>query len=156
MDPINELHRHLTRRQLLANSLRPLGAAALASLVGGSAAQPAAAEPSSLPPVAAARAPIPEPQQRDETPPPVKISDDFAVIERNPIPPLLVTQTIWHPRAERRVALIERLDDSEGGEALRLHEGDRIGSLQLVSIEPAGVVFVHDGVELRRRVGARP
>jgi hypothetical protein len=38
MHPITELHRHMTRRQLLANSLRPLGAAALASLVGGSAA----------------------------------------------------------------------------------------------------------------------
>lgn len=47
MDPITELHRHMTRRQLLANSLRPLGAAALASLVGGSAAQLNAAAPKS-------------------------------------------------------------------------------------------------------------
>ena len=86
----------------------------------------------------------------------IEISDDVAVIERNPVTSVMVTQTIWHPRAERRVAVIERLDDSEDAEPLRLREGDRIGSLQLVSIEPTGVVFAHDGVELRRRVGARP
>ena len=92
----------------------------------------------------------------DERVRPIEISDDFAVVQRNRIPSLLVTQTIWHPRAERRIALIERLDASDGEELLRMREGDRIGSLELVSIEPAGVVFVHDGIELRRRVGARP
>ena len=34
--------------------------------------------------------------------------------------------------------------------------GDRVGRLLLVSIEPTGVVFDHDGSELRRRVGALP
>jgi hypothetical protein len=113
-------------------------------------------EPTVLPPVAAARAPLEETQNRDETPRVIEISDDVAVIARNPIPSVLVTQTIWHPRAERRVAVIERLDASGGEESLRMREGDRIGSLQLVSIEPTGVVFVHDGIELRRRIGARP
>jgi len=36
MNPLTELSLRLTRRQLLANSLRPLGAAALASLIGPS------------------------------------------------------------------------------------------------------------------------
>jgi hypothetical protein len=95
-------------------------------------------------------------QRLDDTVRPIEISDDFAVVQRTRIPSVLVTQTIWHPRAERRIALIERLDASDGDELLRMREGDRIGSLELVSIEPAGVVFVHDGIELRRRVGARP
>ena len=42
MNPIHELHTHLNRRQLLANAARPLGGAALASLVGGRVAQAAA------------------------------------------------------------------------------------------------------------------
>jgi len=106
--------------------------------------------------VAAAESVPAKTQRLDETVRPIEISDDFAVVQRNRIPSVLVTQTIWHPRAERRIALIERLDASDGEELLRMREGDRIGSLELVSIEPAGVVFVHDGIELRRRVGARP
>jgi hypothetical protein len=43
MDPLQELRTQLTRRQLLANSLRPLGGAALASLVGNHLASPARA-----------------------------------------------------------------------------------------------------------------
>jgi hypothetical protein len=86
----------------------------------------------------------------------MEISDDFAVIERRPIPSVLVTRTIWHPRAERRIAVVERLDESGGAVSLRMREGDRVGSLELVAIEPAAVVFVHNGIELRRRVGARP
>jgi hypothetical protein len=106
--------------------------------------------------VAAAESVPAKTQRLDDTVRPIQISDDFAVVQRNRIPSVLVTQTIWHPRAERRIALIERLDASDGEELLRMREGDRIGPLELVSIEPAGVVFVHDGIELRRRVGARP
>ncbi|MBW2271946.1 MAG: hypothetical protein JRG96_01645 [Deltaproteobacteria bacterium] len=113
-------------------------------------------EPTELPPVAAASRPSTQTRERVVPPLEIEISDDVAVIERNPVPAVLVTQTIWHPRAERRVAVIERLDVSEGSQPLRMREGDRVGSLQLVSIEPTGVVFVHNGSELRRRVGDRP
>jgi hypothetical protein len=113
-------------------------------------------EPAVLPPVASARPLFEETPDRVEPARTIEISDDFAVIERNPVPRVLVTQTIWHPRAERRIAVIERVDGAEGGESMRLREGERVGSLQLVAIEPTGVVFLHDGVELRRRVGARP
>jgi len=59
---------------------------------------------------------------------------------------------MWHPAAERRVAEIE----VEGRpEPLVLHEGDAVGPLVVSEIEPSGVVFLHDEVELRRRVGIR-
>jgi hypothetical protein len=63
-----------------------------------------------------------------------------------------VERTIWHPLAERRIAVVE-LEGSD--ETLELHEGDAVGTLVVGKIEPSGVFFVHDGVELRRRVGAR-
>jgi hypothetical protein len=68
------------------------------------------------------------------------------------VPTVYVERTIWHPMAERRVAVVE-LEGSD--EALELHEGDAVGPLVVGEIEPSGVFFVYDGVELRRRVGAR-
>jgi hypothetical protein len=68
------------------------------------------------------------------------------------VPGVLVVRTFWHPSPERRVAEIE-VDGSP--ETLRLHEGDAVGPLVVREIEPSGVVFLHDEVELRRRVGAR-
>jgi hypothetical protein len=73
-------------------------------------------------------------------------------IPRSLVPTVYVERTIWHPMAERRVAVVE-LEGSD--EALELHEGDAVGPLVVGEIEPSGVFFVHDGVELRRRVGAR-
>ena len=68
------------------------------------------------------------------------------------VPSVLVVRTMWHPAAERRVAEIE----VEGRpEPLLLHEGDVVGPLVVSEIEPSGVVFLHDEVELRRRVGIR-
>ena len=60
MNPFHEYQLNMTRRDLLANSARPLGAAALASLVGKVAtAAPAAAEAN-----AAARAAAEEEETR--------------------------------------------------------------------------------------------
>jgi hypothetical protein len=73
-------------------------------------------------------------------------------IPRALVPTVYVERTIWHPMAERRVAVVE-LEGSD--EALELHEGDAVGPLVVGEIEPSGVFFVYDGVELRRRVGAR-
>jgi hypothetical protein len=66
-------------------------------------------------------------------------------------PEILVTRTIWHPSAERRVALVRGAGDSKERE---VHEGESVGSLQVLRIEPTGVVFLRNGEEIRERVGA--
>jgi hypothetical protein len=71
-------------------------------------------------------------------------------ITRAEIPGLRVERTVWHPTAERRLALIE-LDD--GAERREIREGDAVGPLVVSEIEPSGVVFVHEGIEVRRRIG---
>jgi hypothetical protein len=71
-------------------------------------------------------------------------------IVRAEIPGLRVERTVWHPIAERRVALIEFERSAERRE---IREGDAVGPLVVSKIEPSGVVFVHEGVEVRRRIG---
>ena len=69
------------------------------------------------------------------------------------IPALRVESTEWHPSAQRRVAVIAL----EGADApLRLQEGDVVGALVVGTIQPSGVIFYHEGIELRRRVGESP
>jgi hypothetical protein len=68
-----------------------------------------------------------------------------------PAPEVVVTRTIWHPSAERRVALVLGAGDSQERE---VHEGESVGSLQVLRIEPSDVVFLREGVEVRLRVGA--
>ena len=78
-------------------------------------------------------------------------------------PRLWVLEMYWYPLTasvqERdydpglsasEVVELEGRDD-----ALELHEGDAVGPLVVGEIEPSGVFFVYDGVQLRRRVGAR-
>ena len=67
------------------------------------------------------------------------------------VPDVFVSSTVWHPQKDRRLAKVTLA----GGAAQELHEGDAIGPLVVSVIEPSGVVFLHDGVELRRRVGAK-
>jgi hypothetical protein len=71
-------------------------------------------------------------------------------VPRAKIPELRVESTVWHPIAERRLAFIQ-FDQSAGRREVR--EGDAVGSLVVSKIEPSGVVFVHEGVEVRRRIG---
>jgi hypothetical protein len=61
-----------------------------------------------------------------------------------------VDKTIWHPDADRRLAIVEL---TESGEELRLQEGDAVGPLVIETIRPGGVLFVHDGVQVEYRVG---
>jgi hypothetical protein len=69
------------------------------------------------------------------------------------IPALRVESTEWHPSAQRRVAVVAL----EGADApLRLQEGDVVGALVVGEIQPSGVIFYHEGIELRRRVGESP
>jgi len=64
-----------------------------------------------------------------------------------------VLRTIWHPKPERRTALLDAPGDASPRE---FREGDRVGSLLLLRIEPSGVVFERDGVELREQIVSRP
>jgi outer membrane biosynthesis protein TonB len=61
-----------------------------------------------------------------------------------------VERTLWHPQAERRVAVLA-LPGRE--DPLRVHEGDVVGTLVVVEIEPSGVVFTRDGERTRRALG---
>jgi hypothetical protein len=65
-------------------------------------------------------------------------------------PKVTVKRTIWHPTPERRVARIE----AEGHKSpLELHEGDAVGTLVVLEIQPSGVVFLHGAEKLHRKVG---
>jgi hypothetical protein len=66
------------------------------------------------------------------------------------VPEIVVTRTIWHPSAERRVAMVRAAGDSQERE---VREGESVGSLQVLRIEPSDVVFLREGVEVRQRVG---
>lgn len=63
---------------------------------------------------------------------------------------LRVLRTVWHPRSERRRAVVEL---APGGPSLEMREGERRDGFELVEIRPAGATFVHRGRELERRVG---
>jgi hypothetical protein len=64
-------------------------------------------------------------------------------------PEIRVTRTVWHPRAERRSSLV----GISGRAPIKLQEGDQLGLLEVGTIEPSGVAFKYDGVEIRCRVG---
>lgn len=69
-----------------------------------------------------------------------------------PPPSLRVERTQWHPARERRSALV-RIGEGDGGDARELREGDAIDGFVVKEIRPSGVVFLRDGVELKRGVG---
>jgi hypothetical protein len=75
---------------------------------------------------------------------------DTQVVKRAEIPPVHVKKAVWHPNADRRYAVIVFAQDEE---AIELREGDAIGPLVVKSIKPSGVLFFHDGVEVRYNVG---
>jgi hypothetical protein len=62
-----------------------------------------------------------------------------------------VEKTLWHPLAERRVAVVT-LPDRDG--PMRVREGELLGDVRVSKIEPSGVVFSGDAGEVRRAVGA--
>ncbi|MBW2267079.1 MAG: hypothetical protein JRH16_00785 [Deltaproteobacteria bacterium] len=88
-------------------------------------------------------APAPAASETSAAPPPA------ASTARAAVPVLLVARTSWHPTALRRSATVQL----DAGEALEVHEGDAVGPLVVSRIEPSSVVFLHEGVEIRRRVG---
>ena len=89
---------------------------------------------------------------RPEAPPPQRASGATARV-RAELPAIVVERTEWHPLPERRLAVVTLEGHSE---PLTLREGDAVGPFIVGAIEPSGVLFRHEGIELRRRVGARP
>jgi hypothetical protein len=106
--------------------------------------------PSATPPTPDARPETPPPPRTAE--PPVPKAPAPAVVATVRPPKVLVKRTIWHPTPGRRVAEVE-VEGRKG--ALELHEGDAVGTLVVAEIQPSGVVFLHGGEELHRKVGAR-
>lgn len=66
-----------------------------------------------------------------------------------PAPEARVDSTTWHPDTARRLAVVS----APGAAPVTLHEGDAIGELVVLRIEPAAVVFLYQGREVHRRVG---
>ncbi|HXV37192.1 MAG TPA: hypothetical protein VEC18_08585, partial [Myxococcota bacterium] len=71
-------------------------------------------------------------------------------VARAALPELTVARTIWHPDAERRLAIVRSI---ESGEEVRLRVGDAYGPLVVEAIHPSGVLFDHEGVEIQYSVG---
>lgn len=65
------------------------------------------------------------------------------------LPSLRVEKTLWHPRPERREALVA----VDGGEPRLLHEGDELAGARVAEIQPSGVIFEQAGERVRRAVG---
>lgn len=119
--------------------------------------------PKAVPPPPPAPAPEPEPKLASssapeaaappaEPPPPPKAAPAPKPAPAALPPTLRVEKTVWHPLAERRVAVVRT---GEGDETLRLHEGERVAGYEVGEIKPSGVVFRRDGEELERKVGAQ-
>jgi len=83
-------------------------------------------------------------------PPAPKTPAPARVVKVRP-PKVTVKKTVWHPTPQRRVAEIE-VEGREG--VFELHEGDAVGTLVVAEIQPSGVVFLHGGEKLHRKVGA--
>jgi hypothetical protein len=98
----------------------------------------AAVAPKSAP--AAATAPIPAAIQEPAR----------KIVQRAKLPAVIVEKTIWHPDADRRIAVIKLVDAEE---TLRLKEGDAVGPLVVKTINPGSVLFGHDEIEIRYNVG---
>jgi len=71
------------------------------------------------------------------------------ILKPKPTPDIVVTRTVWHPFAELRTVRVE----VSGGAPVELNEGGRAGLFEVGTIEPSGVIFRYDGVEIFRKVG---
>ena len=115
------------------------------------APQPA---PPELKPARVARVPAPtSPAPAPDPPAPSRAPVDQAlappVSNAQSVPSLRVEKTLWHPRPDRREAVIV----VDGGSPRRIHEGDVVAGTLVSEIQPSGVVFERDGETLRRGVG---
>ncbi len=106
------------------------------------------AEP--LPAAAVSPPPAAEPEVQPSRPAPAPPAPAPARVATVRPPKVTVEKTIWHPTPARRVARIE-VEGHEG--TLELHEGDAVGTLVVAEIKPSGVLFLHGGEKLHRKVG---
>lgn len=77
---------------------------------------------------------------------------DIGTVERS-ADGVSVVSTVWHPDRENRRATV-RVKGRPG--ALELREGDAVGALVVVGIEPGSVVFRSGEIEVRQAVGDAP
>ena len=79
--------------------------------------------------------------------------DPIPEIEHEPLPRLAINGTTWHPHQRRRAAEISY--EGEGGiRTVTLREGEALGPLEVKEIGLTGVTIVHDGLEMKRRIGS--
>ena len=115
---------------------------------------PAPAKPVPAPPAPveiAAVAPKPAPTAATAPIPAATREPARRIVQRAKIPAFSVEKTIWHPDADRRVAVVKLVDAEE---ILRLKEGDAVGPLVVKTIRPGSVLFDHDDIEIRYNVGS--
>ncbi len=82
----------------------------------------------------------------------IGVSPSPVTVKRAPVPPVMVQRTIWHPDSSQRTAQVLLKGEPD---PLTLHEGDAVGTLVVLRIEPSGVVFLNDRVEIHKRIGVR-
>jgi len=119
--------------------------------VAGDAAPVKPAPAPATPVEAAAVAPKPAPTATSALIPAAIREPEREVIQRAEVPALNVEKTIWHPDADRRLAVVKLVDAEE---VLRLKEGDAVGPLVVKAIKPGSVLFDHDGIEIVYNVGS--
>ena len=119
--------------------------------VAREAAEPKSAPAPSTPVETAAVVPKPASTATSALIPAAIREPEQEVIQRAEIPTLNVEKTIWHPDADRRVAVVKLVDAEE---VLRLKEGDAVGPLVVKAIKPGSVLFNHDGIEIVYNVGS--
>lgn len=78
----------------------------------------------------------------DEDPAPRRASADI---------PVRVVRTSWHPRADRRAAWVA----IGGADPHEVREGEWVGSLEIRTIEPDGILFADGPILVHRRIGER-
>jgi len=123
-------------------------AAAIQISENSAPAKPVSASPA--PVEVAAPAPKPAATAKSASAPAAIQEPAQEVVQRAKLPTLSVEKTIWHPDADRRVAVV-KLIDAEG--VLRLKEGDAVGPLVVQVIKPGSVLFNYDGIEIVYNVG---
>ncbi|MFP8875684.1 MAG: hypothetical protein VCB99_01970 [Myxococcota bacterium] len=145
--------------RLRADSFRPGHATMLAAQAPRSRMRGVAPGGTAVPYPFDARPPRAAPERR------VTAEPQVAVVPIAPSPPspapevakgsplaVQVERTFWHPRAERREAIL-RMPDQE--ELVRVREGEALGRFTVMLIEPSRVVFEKDGVEIVGRLRAK-
>ena len=115
------------------------------------ASSPIGAELPAPAPEAITRTPTPEPAPKPALPARAEPSPEPEVAVVAHRPDVWVERTQWHPSPDKRSAIVRI---GEGFEARELREGDAVDGVVVKEIRPSGVLFLHEGAEFKRGVGA--